>query len=163
MSTAARVPPADRFWARLEKFQCACPGCGEVIAVRGSTHIKEAKAVAARPINHRVWNPVLQRLRCPVCHCAFVAGLLLYPLPGRHPIDPPPDVVRTRLERDVALRTRLERQEARRIAGGWCAEASYTNGSPVNLHVTAGCSCPARGWASDCPLHGQVPTAAEGP
>jgi hypothetical protein len=118
------------------------------------THYKGNASKDKRPFSQLLWNPVTQRLRCQRCHAAFVAGLLLYPLrPGAlGNIDPPPDVIRTR----------QDRQEARRVAGGWCPDQPYANGLPVNLHVTAGC-CPPRGWASDCALHGQLPPPAGEP
>jgi hypothetical protein len=148
MPTRPTVPPHDRIFAHIEKFECACPGCGQVMQVRGSQHYKPAKTVPVRPINKRLWNPVTQRLKCPICHAAFAVGLLFYPLAARHPlIEPPPDV----------LKTRRERLEARRLAGGWVMDTRYRPGDPVNLYVPASCSCPERGWASDCPVHGQTP------
>jgi hypothetical protein len=137
MPTIPAMLPSDRFFAHLEKFQCACPSCGRLLVVAPRKH------EAGKRRSLLLWNPVTQRLRCSHCHGAFAAGLVLYPT-APHTMDPPPDTVRTR----------QERMELRRVAGGWCSEAPYESGAPVNLSIAASCCCPARGWSADCPLHG---------
>ena len=162
MPTVPAIPPHDRFFARLERFQCACPSCGRLLTSsqdqgflvekyqpkHSRPHAQQQRlARRVKDANKLVWNPFTQRLRCPWCQRAFVAGLLLYPVkPGSARItEQPPDV--TKIRRD--------RLEERNQAGGWQVEEPYVVGQHVNLMVEACCSCPPRGWASDCPLHGQ--------
>jgi hypothetical protein len=168
MPTTPTPPPADRFFARIERFQCACPSCGRLLnstqdqghLARHFKHSKEARTTdkyrkRARTVtaaSQLTWNPYTQRLRCPWCRYQFVVGLLVFPvgdgLKGSGAFDPPPDVAPTR----------SERLELRRLAGGYCAEESYAYGAPVNHYVPAPCSCPEKGWIVSCPVHGQMPS-----
>jgi hypothetical protein len=70
--------------------------------------------------------------------------------------DVPPDVTPTK----------SERLELRRLAGGYVTDKPYLRRQPVNLRVKSGCSCPRRGVATTCAVHGsQAPeegTPAEG-
>ena len=170
--------PADRFFARLEKFQCACPSCGRLLtshqdqgnlsqhllaagqALPSAKYRKRMRTV--KSIQYLTWNPFTQRLTCPWCNRAFVAGLILYPVKpgGLRPQDPPPDVEPTIRERqELARRDRMEQS---RLAGGYYADHVWAPGEPVNVHVDQPCSCPPRGWASDCPVHGSSQEPVEG-
>jgi hypothetical protein len=175
MPTLPAVPPADRIFARVQTFQCACPSCGRLLTstqdqgnlsqhltARGEMqpgHKYRKRMRTVKSVQYLTWNPYTQRLTCPWCNRAFVVGLLFYPVPAGGPrtLDPPPDVVPTIRERqELARRDRIEQA---RGAGGWYLEHVYQQGEMVNLHVPAACSCPRRGWASDCRLHGTPPAA----
>jgi hypothetical protein len=156
------LPPASRFFARLDKFACECPACGGLITsnydtrdtpLRLSTMGQRRGAIKQRPgdqsIQHLVWNPHTQRLRCPHCYKVCTLGLLAYdhaPSAGQYqplnvqPADTVPD--------------RRQRLELRQAGGGWWAEQAYAPGDEVNLVVTNPCSCPRKGWAASCPVHG---------
>jgi hypothetical protein len=160
MPSAPTTPPHDRFFARLERFQCACPSCGRVLLSTqdqgtlskhlladgekppSQKYLKRARTVKAA--QQLVWNPYTQRLTCPWCRTAYVAGLLLFPTPGGKQADAPPDT----------RPTRSERMERARIAGGYHLQTVYRDGQDVNLAVTATCSCPPKGWVVTCPVHG---------
>lgn len=144
MPTVPAMPPADRCFAHLDKFQCDCPNCGRLLDAALRDH-RVGKGQKGKARGRLAWNPFTQRLDCPYCHASFAAGLVLYPA-APYTMEPPPDVVRTQRER---------RMEQRRGAGGWCVEGTYVSGTPVNLYVQAPCSCPRRGWSSGCPLHGR--------
>jgi hypothetical protein len=163
MPTLPQMPAHDRFFARLERFQLSCPNCLRLLtswqdqgalakhfragdyapkAVKYRRRMRTVKAV-----QYLVFNPFTQRLTCPWCNAAFHVGLVAYPVQkgGVRPSQAPPDT----------LPTRTERLELARLAGGWLVEQVYKHGGDVNLHVAAPCSCPRRGMAPDCALHGQ--------
>lgn len=159
-------PPADRFFARLDKFEAECPNCGRLIFVARD---KRAYTGQQRPLSYReakrlaphsrrrvntVWNPVTQRMKCPWCNTAYVCGLIAYPAPRgvRYLLDVPPDV---KLEaREIAV-SRLK-------AGGWWAAQAYERGQHVNVAVETPCSCPPRGWLAHCAVHGDPALGVEG-
>lgn len=154
------TPSADRFFARLEKFECECPNCGRLIfasldrkdlpsRLQSTAHLRRDGRMTphSKRIWNLVWNPYTQRLACPWCHKAFMAGLLLFPVAPRihRQLDPPPDV-------DPTAR---EWAEIRRKASGWYArELHAREDQHVNRMVTSPCSCPERGWVVTCPVHG---------
>lgn len=152
------APPADRFFARLDKFECECPNCGKLIysamdrrahTVRQQT-LSKRQAVRLAPTSRRlydsVWNPCSQRLKCPSCGAAYMAGLLLHPVPRSQQrlVDPPPDVIPT--ARELAV--------SRQKAQGWHTAARYVAGEHVNVVVVTPCSCPLKGWVVSCAVHG---------
>src|SRR5262245_11613887 len=119
MPTIYALPSSTRFFARLERFQCACPSCGRLLtSQQDQGHLsKHLLAEGAKPTRQTTpayrrrartitaarqltWNPFTQRLTCPWCRACFVAGLLLYPVgqSGRG-ADAPPDTVPTHAER----------------------------------------------------------------
>ena len=128
MPTVPHMPPASRFFARLDKFECACPSCGRLIF----------NGLDARQLP--------KRLRCPWCFAVFIAGLLLYPVrPGTpRPTDAPPD----------ARPDAHERAEMRRLGEGYFLDSRWEPEQPVNLFVTRPCSCPPGAWTVTCPVHG---------
>ena len=151
--------PADRFFARLDRFECECPSCGNLILSSFDERSGPARLQsigqrrgAARRTPHNVsvkalvWNPLSQRLACPFCGKSYYAGLVLYPAPPSRPqaIAPPAD----------AIPTRRQLAELRRRTGGWWAEQAYKPGEPVNLIIDSPCICPPKGWAVVCPVHG---------
>jgi len=157
MPTVPTAPPADRFYARLIKFELACPSCGHLFAsddeegvrvvgsmVKKGRQLARKQGRSVKQAHQLVWNPLTQRLRCPRCRGHFVVGLLAFPSPGggRHAPEAPPD----------AIQTIAERRQLRAAGGGWVAEAPYL-GQAVNHYVPAGCSCPPKGWAASCPVH----------
>lgn len=164
MPHARTSPPADRFFARLDRFECECPHCGKLIysAMDRRAHTVRMQALRrrqkdrlsprSRRLRHAVWNPCTQRLACPWCGKVYVAGLLLYPGPSspRQPLEPPPDVVPT--AREIAV-SRLK-------AGGWYASQRYERGGEVNVAVESPCSCPLKGWSATCPVHGDPAVVA---
>lgn len=171
MARASGPPPADRFWARVDRFECACPSCGKLILpehqrpylparLHGMTAQRNIARdePANRSVRKMIYNPYTQLLRCPWCEERFVAGLLLFPLKkgSRRPLEAPLD----------AEPTRSERLEMTRLGGGWAADEAYQEGETSVNYTTDPCCCPVRGWASDCPVHGHsqlppvVPPAA---
>jgi hypothetical protein len=174
MPTVPAVPPSDRIFARIERFQCACPSCGRLLTstqdqghlakrltARGEgqgdqpSHKYRKRMRTVKSVKYLTWNPYTQRMTCPWCNRAFVVGLLFYPsLPGGpRATEPPSDVAPTPRERqELARRDRIEQA---RGAGGWYLERVPQDGEPVNLHVPATCRCPPRGVAAECPIHGQ--------
>jgi uncharacterized C2H2 Zn-finger protein len=158
MPRTTTAPPSDRFFARLDKFECECPHCGKLIytamdrrahTVRQQT-LSKRMAVRLTPESRRlydsVWNPCTQRLKCPSCGKVYMAGLLLFSVPPglKNIIDPPPDVLPD--AREVA--------QSRQKAGGWHAARPRQRGEPVNVVVTTPCSCPHPGWSAGCAVHG---------
>ena len=159
------MPPASRLWARLAKFECACPKCGEVITTE-----HDARQLPARMANTSrkrqaakqyprapsvwdlVWNPHTQRLKCPSCGAAFTVGLTIFALrPGsRRILVAPPDTVPNA----------HERAELDRLGGAWYLESPYLAGQPVNLAIDTPCSCPEKGWLVTCAVHGDPAAAA---
>lgn len=153
--------PADRFYARLDRFQCECPSCGRVIStqfdeIRGPERHRSLserrKAAKEAPKNKSVrdltWNPHTQGLKCPWCGRRYVAGLLLYPhrQGARLVRQAPPDTIPTRRQ-DLETRTHAQ---------GWWLKQGYAAGEPVNVVADAPCLCPDHGWAPACPIHGEV-------
>lgn len=175
MPTVPAVPPADRIFARIERFQCACPSCGRLLTstqdqghlakrlvARGEAqgeqlapHRYRKRMRTVKSVKYLTWNPYNQRMTCPWCNRVFVVGLLFYPVTPGSPMrgEPPVDVAPTPRERQELARR--ERIEQARGAGGWYLEQVAIAPEPVNLHVPASCCCPPRGVAAECPIHGQ--------
>lgn len=164
MPHVPRMPPATRFFARLDRFSCECPACGKVIytgrGITGGPRRLEAmyklrpNAVAnprARNVWKLHWNPITQRLVCPYCTTPYTAGLVLYPLAKgyRRSLTPPPDTVPTP----------HQRAELRHLAGGYFGkEPRSTAEEEVNLVIDDPCTCSeVTGWTPSCPVHGHKP------
>src|SRR5215510_4119416 len=161
--------PSTRIFARLDKFECECPSCGQIIRTTHNAENLPARlksigqqrgAARLRPkspaIEALVWNPYSQRLRCPWCDAAWVCGLMVYPVkPGMWRVrQPPPD----------AHPNKRELAQLRHATGGWWAEQEYVRESHVNLVVDQPCSCPPGEQLASCPIHGassQVQQASE--
>jgi len=153
-------PTADRFFARLDKFECECPSCGRLLlaVMDQKSHTQARRALRQRTAVRitaksrrdltAVWNPHNQRLKCPWCSVVYMAGLLLWPAShtSRKILDPPPDVIPT--AREVAA--------GRLKAGGWWASKAYERGQHVNVAVATPCSCPEKGWSVTCAVHGDL-------
>jgi hypothetical protein len=154
------MPPADRFFARLDRFECECPSCGRLIftsldkhslpmRLQERAHLRRDAATTPRSkrVWKSVWNPHSQRLACPWCHRSFVGGLMLYPVRPYvpRPVNAPPDTVPNDHERAEMIE--------RRKAGGWRSRRYQQAGQHVNLAVTSPCSC-GEGWTMTCPIHG---------
>jgi len=150
--------PADRFFARLDKFVCECPSCGELLCAEEERHGRKRslRTMSQRRSDAREnpgvpaiwtlrWNPYTQRLWCPWCRNSFVAGLMLYPmkLGGPRPTSAPPDTIPTKRQL-LALR---------RQAGGFFAEQVFHRGDEVNLVIDADCTCPEGEYNPRCLIH----------
>lgn len=145
MATWPRVPPHDRLFARVEKFQCVCPNCGRLVL---SAQMRTKRRVPT------IWNPYTQRLTCPSCTTTFVIGLLLFPISNLGPTsrdEAPPDT----------RPTRSERIERARLGGGFVIDRPRGKGEPVNHVVKTGCSCPPKGWVETCLIHGTPPAEVD--
>lgn|SRR5262245_11673974 len=128
-----------RVFARIDRFECECPHCGRLILPKRS-----------RQKRGRVFNPHTQLLWCPGCESVFVVGLLLFQTPPRgqwrRPLNAPID----------AQPTREQRIEMARLAGAYLLDETYQEDqTPVNRYVEGPCSCPPKGWAATCPVHGE--------
>jgi predicted RNA-binding Zn-ribbon protein involved in translation (DUF1610 family) len=159
------MPPATRIWARLDRFAVACPSCGGVIVTHGerrqlparldgdSRRRYEAKERPTTPSTRKLrWNPYTQRLKCPHCGVAHHVGLVLYSV-RRLMLTAPSDTIPNA----------HERAELRSLGGGWYLDRPYEQeGQPVNLAVDVPCSCPPRGWAVTCAVHGDPAAGAHG-
>jgi hypothetical protein len=161
MPDVPRMVPSRRCFARIDRYECACPHCGRLIfaGIDGKFLPKRlvennrARAAAkARPRAKSVaalfWNPYTQRLVCPWCERVYTVGLLFYPVQdrGRKVTQPAPDTEPTATE--VA--------EMRRLAGGWFVKRVQLPGDHANLHVQAECSCQDGGTDPACLLHGEA-------
>lgn len=162
MPEIPRMSPGRRVFARIDKFECSCPHCGEIVfaAMDGryltATREKAQRRPKAVEILKLFWDPYTQRFKCPWCNHVYTVGVVFYPARPSQPRvhTPAPDCKPTAAE--VA--------EMRRLASGWLAEQGRHPQDDANLVVTASCSCPTLGTAPDCPLHGeQTLQAAEDP
>ena len=163
MPHVPKMPPATRFFARLDRFSCECPACGKVIYTgRGITGqprrleaVYKARANAAGKLRNRSvwklqWNPITQRLVCPYCTTPFTAGLVLYTVPpgAYRSLTPPPDTIPTP----------HQRAELRRLAGGYFGKDPHKQTAEVNLVIDDPCTCSeVTGWSPSCPVHGNKP------
>lgn len=153
------VPPADRFWARVDRFACECPACGYVISAAlkeapGPLRTAQARrhsgraAVSskARKWHQQVYNPLTARCCCPACRRVWAVGLVLYPVAprclSRQPSDTKP--------------TWRQLLDLRQRAQGFLAEQAIKGDQPVNIAAVLECTCPEvkGGWAPACPVHG---------
>lgn len=161
MPEVDRMPPGRRCFARIDRFECACPHCGRLIWAGIDKHYlpkrlqgtARARAVAkqrptSRGVWSLVWNPYSQRLRCPWCEHSFTVGLVFYPNPAgeTRTTVPPPD----------CAPNAAELAEMRRLGGGWFADKARKWDDPANVVVSRGCSCPRLGVDPYCPLHGDL-------
>ena len=158
------MPPADRFWARLDRFELTCPTCNHVFQTwyerkgqplpdrlrRRSERRAYVKMAPTSPkILKLIFNPLTQRLECPWCGAVYVAGLVLYSQKRgsrRHTLEPP----------DVKL-TAHERAALRADAGGWWLRQLYdARQAGVNLAIDEPCNCAKPyGYNTACPVHGE--------
>jgi hypothetical protein len=157
MPRVARMPPATRFFARLDRFECECPNCGLIISPLSNKHREPQrlatpsnKRVAARDrpgrsIRDLVWNPYSHRLRCPHCRHVYLAGLVLWPVLPRHPYQEAPE--------DTVPDPR-QQLELRGEARGWWANQVKRETEAVNLAIEHPCTCPERGTSRTCEIHG---------
>jgi len=152
------MPPNNRFFARLDRFECECPSCGELLFTmhdarrhpgwRHTNHRRRALA-AEKPrspsIRDMVFNPVTQRLRCPFCRSTYAVGIVAYPIhPGGYLREEPSDT----------RPTKRQRMEMRRAAGGFFIDKDNRSSDEVNLAIDGDCSCPEKGWVPSCRVHG---------
>jgi len=176
MPHEASLPPSTRFYARLDRFQCECPRCGELIIVGEQGNLpkrlrtlalqrgllKSAKRNGNPEASDRtlarhviVYNPLSQRLRCPFCEAVFSCGLLLYTMPrvwqrrAVAPLDTIPNRRILAALRHMAngwWRTRLDQRDESQLQ--------------VNTYVTEPCQCaPADAAVPTCPIHGTTTLA----
>jgi hypothetical protein len=154
------MPPANRCFARLDKFECECPNCGHLISTLGDRRPQPTRSTARRRSKHRsawalLWNPYTQRLTCPWCDKSFHCGVVLFPIkPGQRRVLVAPS--------DTTLTPRHELEQRQQV-GGWYAQKVHEPGDPVNLVLDRPCSCPDRGWAPSCPVHGDPAHGAPRP
>ena len=152
-----------RFFARVDRFTCECPRCGQLIQAHfdrssgisvGEVRRKEAqrKTIKLRG-RHLTYNPLTSRLTCPRCRRLFAVGLLLYPVQERSRQQQPQDTQPT-YKQLLALR-QLQ-------GGGFLVNTPIRGRDSVNLAVQGTCTCTLVGrWdalrvrpSSTCPVHG---------
>jgi hypothetical protein len=142
------LPPSDRVYARLDRFEVECPRCGRVV----SSWLKVQRGTVRMPGVHDrapsrfLFNPLTQRLNCP-CGVSWVVGVVLYHVQRHANYAQPSDTIPTR--RQLA--------QLRRKTGGVWVETKRDGDDPVNLVVDRPCICErADRWAPDCPIHGDA-------
>lgn len=182
------APPGIPIFARVDRFHCECPTCGalivgdvdprrsqkrDILAKRAnleSPHApggrrrqsapggrrRQTSRERARQNRQYPYNAYLQTLTCPYCDRVYVVGLLLWTLQrGSWMKQAPADTIPTR--RQLAqLRAHAESK--------WPWQMKRF-GDPVNVSVTAPCSCPQPdGHDLACPIHGdEVSKTPSGP
>lgn len=143
------APLSDRIFARLDKFECACPECGGLVRANLTprSHYEHRKKITRKRSMENAYNPVTSTLRCPHCLHTYQVGLILWPLRRSTrgwniPSDQKPTAAQTRKLRQYAV--------------GFAAEEAKRRGDSVNVFVTADCTCPMDqgGWTPSCPIHG---------
>lgn len=158
MPHVTTMPAGSRFFARLDRFECECPKCGQVLTpMTGTAHLphylKENRTrlrtvarhnPAHKHIRKLTWNPYTQRLHCPYCQSTFIAGLILWSVREGQwpPLTPPPD----------AVPDPRQMLQLRSMARGWWALDRRLRDQEAN--IAASCSCPDRGTSRTCSLHG---------
>lgn len=150
MPRPPRLPaePGGRFFARVDRFVCECPACGQLI----HAYFDQKRQVVGRgrkPQRARavVYNPITSRLTCPWCRRTWGVGLILYPLAPRRASRQPRD-------QRPSLAQLLE---LRRRGGAWLGRSEITGADEVNQAITSECSCPedlVGGLDMACPIHG---------
>jgi hypothetical protein len=165
MPDLPRMRPGRRLFARIDRFECACPHCGRLIFAgidqrflpKRLADVSRARTAAkhrprAESVVRLFWNPYTQRLQCPWCDHIYTLGLLFYPVTrqnGRSTRLPAPDIEPTPAE--VA--------EMRRLGGGWWVKGGRRSWlDHANLHVEAECRCVAGGTDPTCLIHGAAVT-----
>lgn len=151
--TRPQALPLDtlRFFARIDRFTCECPRCGQLIIAhfdRKVGEIRKQQAQRKRPARglHLTYNPLTSRLTCPSCTRVFAVGLLLYPVSAHHPGAMPVD---SRPSWQQLLTLRQE-------AGGYFLPGRKHRGAePVNQAVELPCICRRHPkLRAGCPIHG---------
>jgi len=144
-----------RFFARVDRFTCECPRCGQIIQAhfdRNISRVRQDEARKKTPTSRSsrgegkrlTYNPLSSRLTCTQCRRTFGVGLLLYPVEPRATGRQPPD---TRPTSDQLL-------EIRRLSGGFLVKGKIAAEAEVNLAIENSCTCPDRGTSRHCPVHG---------
>lgn len=158
--------PSSRIFGRIDRFDVACPKCGELIRAVYTSRtqhgtireelgkITRAGKLANRHNQAKAYNPITSTLRCPFCFALYQVGIILWPLKiGRQGYAVPAD------QRPTAA----EARKLRMYAGGFFADEKKERRDPTNVYVTAECTCPIEegGWAPECPVHGWDAVKAE--
>lgn len=145
------APPGIRFFARLDRFHCECPACGQLIVAhkdaRAPEPTRKSRTAAFKRSRYTQYNPITSILTCPACRLSFGVGLLLWPLArGRR---------RARIPADHQPTRRQLRQLAQYSYGIWGEEVKQ-QGDELNIAIDQECTCPQLegGWRESCPVHG---------
>jgi FtsZ-binding cell division protein ZapB len=160
-----RVPTlpegALRIFARVDRFHCECPCCGELLrAAFGTASIGQIRRAEAKHHRHHtrksstlkaavaMYNPLTQRLKCPRCYRTWGVGLLLYPVAERLQPQQPYDTKPTWAQL-LALR------QTSTIA--FMVDKPLSGSTSVNILVEGACTCEGRRFGRAdprCPIHG---------
>lgn len=143
MPHAPSAPPGTRFFARVDRFHCECPACGQLIVAHKDKNVQHL--TAGRKRRGTMYNPISSTLYCPRCRAAYGVGLLLWPLRrggGKRTV--PADHQPTR---------RQLRELSQYSYGIWTTEIK-AQGDELNIAIDQECSCPVLGWRESCPVHG---------
>ncbi len=143
MPHVPNAPRGVRFFARVDRFHCECPNCGQLI-VAGKDPTASPERLRHLRRRQTLYNPMSSTLYCPGCRKAFGVGLLLWPLGRAHGKTTPADQVPTR---------RQLRELAQYAQGIWPEDPKHP-GDPLNLAIDSDCTCPPGGWKPHCPVHG---------
>lgn len=141
--------PRQRFFARIDRFVCECPKCGELILAyfdsspRARRFRKQKDREDGRT-RASVYNPLTATVCCPGCRKAFGVGLLLWPLQERKQRKTPPDI----------KPTWKQLLELRRSGGGFMGDHPIDGAEEVNAAIVADCLCQDGGLHMGCPIHG---------
>lgn len=142
------APRGPRCFARIDRFHCECPNCGQLIvaAMDAETLGRVPQALRRRKRRTTLYNPITGKLTCHACRMVFGVGLLLWPMApgGGNPYTLPEDWEPKRRHL-TALRAYLE--------GVWPEEAKRP-GEARNVVVTQPCPCTGGVVVPSCPVHG---------
>lgn len=153
MPRPPRLPPDTlRLFARIDRFTCECPRCGQIIRAHFDAPISQVRRKLAQRVresrNHGgqrlTYNPLTSRLRCPSCKRVFGVGLLLYPVHERAQARQPYDTQPT--YRQLAA--------LRQQGGGFLLSRPIKGRDSVNVVTQGICRCLFGRVDPICPVHG---------
>lgn len=141
-----------RLFARIDRFTCECPRCGQIIQAHFDRPISQVRRKLAQRVREKrnhggqrlTYNPLTSRLTCPSCRRIFGVGLLLYPVGERAQSRQPYDTQPT--YRQLAA--------LRQLGGGFLLSRPLKGRDSVNIVTRGVCRCRFGRPDSMCPVHG---------
>jgi hypothetical protein len=152
------LPPALRFFGRIDRFTCECPRCAQLLRAHfdqeSVAHVRRAEAGKRRPSPSgtmrkpaavQVYNPLTQRLTCTRCRRVWAVGLVLYPVHPRSQAQQPYDTRPT-------WKQLLELRQLSTAA--YFVDHPIKGRDSVNLAIEGTCICRDGRMDPVCPIHG---------